>query len=289
MSDVTDLLLAEIAENIKSLAAVSPLSAAGVLDLLKTVDGAGSGLDADMVCGVSAVNRDWTNSSGVIIPAIGLTEPLLWYSNNNWYIVTGADFVLGGWKYNSTNQAIVINSYTGGKIQFRSANSVGHVAGDAITWAVDTYLSLDTHNHTGTYQPLNTTLTNLAALTPDLGYLRYAAPNGWEFGRQGNQYLTYPSGSISGSDQVYYYAGIPIVVCGARINLGTNLASGGVIAYVPTGYRPNNDLYGTCVIVRGGSPIVAPVKVENDGEIRVYYALLVSDTVYLSSVWLTSL
>lgn len=158
-----EILLAEIAENIKSLADVSPLSASAILDLLKTVDGSGSGLDADTIKGNDILSTAWTNSSGGAEPTIKLQgNELLWHntSGNNLYLVAGADLVNANWLYATTGGAIVINTVvSSGKIRFRYANLAGHAAGDNITWTVDTDLStlvnlsdyaLTSHTHTTT-------------------------------------------------------------------------------------------------------------------------------------------
>lgn len=156
-----EILLAEIAENIKSLADVSPLSASAILDLLKTVDGSGSGLDADTIKGNDILSTAWTNDSGGVEPAIKLQgNELLYTSGNNLYLVAGADLVNSNWLYATTGGAIVINTVvSSGKIRFRYANLAGHAAGDNITWTVDTDLStlvnlsdyaLTSHTHTTT-------------------------------------------------------------------------------------------------------------------------------------------
>lgn len=156
-----EILLAEIAENIKSLADVSPLSASAILDLLKTVDGSGSGLDADTIKGNDILSTAWTNGSGGAEPAIKLRgNELLYTSGNNLYLVAGADLVNANWLYATTGGAIVINTVvSSGKIRFRYANLAGHAAGDKITWTVDTDLStlvnlsdyaLTSHTHTTT-------------------------------------------------------------------------------------------------------------------------------------------
>lgn len=277
MSDVTDILLAEIAENIKSLAGVSPLSAGAVLDLLKTVDGSGSGLDADTVCGVSAVNRDWTNSSGLIIPAIGLTKPLLWYTNNNWYIVAGADFVLGRWEYNSTNQAIVINSYTGGRVQFRSANLAGHVAGDSITWTVDTYVSLETHVH-GDYQPLDDDLTAIAALTGTTGLLKKTAANTWALDAMGKNNLTLSTGIVASPTVVVMSIGDMGLINGQCMATAAK-SPGAIIGVISSGYRPHATVITPTVCYTGSTARIIPIEVQSGGNILIGGSLSINDYV----------
>lgn len=217
-----EILLAEIAENIKSLADVSPLSATAILDLLKTVDGSGSGLDADTVDGVSIVSNSWTNSSGVTTPALAINgQEIIWLSNTNWYLVTGCDFVAGAWRYNSTGQAIVVNSYSGGKLQFRHANLGGHIAGDAITWTVDTYLTLDTHNHDTIYSPLSHNHNDVYSVVSTGS-------------------ITSFSSGVTASKNVLRKISITSGVVSIGLNLDGTISknNGTVLADLPVGYRP---------------------------------------------------
>lgn len=117
-----------------------------------------------------------------------------------------------------TYKSVTVNT----KGQVTAGTNPTTLAGYGITDA-----SLATHNHTGTYQPIDTDLTAIAALSGTYGFLKKTAANTWAIDT--NEYLTTSHTHtvtdtieclIVGDDYIDFYMPYAATIIGWRILVG---------------------------------------------------------------------
>lgn len=158
----------------------SSYTAADVLSKLLTVDGSGSGLDADTLDGISSAgfataghNHDSTyqplDGDLTAIAGIAGTSGLL--------KKTAADT----WSLDTTTY-LAASSYTASDVLSKLLTVDGAGSGldaDTLDGLSSTAFSLSGHNHDSTYQPLDGDLTSIAGLSGTSGILKKTAANTW--------------------------------------------------------------------------------------------------------------
>lgn len=134
-------------------------TAANVLAKLLTVDGTGSGLDADKLDG---------QDSSYYAVAATLTTHTSNYSN----------------PHNTTKAQLNLSN-----VEDKSSSTIrGEITSSNVTTALTFYPAASTHLHTGIYQLIDSDLTAIAGLTGDTGMLKKIGINTWVLDT--NSYMT---------------------------------------------------------------------------------------------------
>lgn len=109
--------LAQIKTAIDSLTDATGLTADDLLTLIKSVDGAGSGLDADTVDGEHAFDEGWASSWKAKTFSRGARVD----SNLYHFITNNAKRTPDGWEYIASDHAVLYNQTNDGKHNFSVA------------------------------------------------------------------------------------------------------------------------------------------------------------------------